>query len=114
MNGACQRLSASIRSQFQLRNLSHNLHLHQPRAGPTETLKQKIAEVEKKRKKKNKKDDGFVVLVPEGQKWLDTPSVPMTLTFIAIAIAAKLLYDVPIYLRISIFCSLLSFNSVVH
>ena len=112
MNGACQRLSASIRSQFQLRNLSHNLHLHQPRAGPTETLKQKIAELEKK-KKKNKKHDGFVVLVPEGQKWLDTPSVPVTLTFIAIAIGAKLLYDVLIYLRISTFCSLLSFNSIV-
>ena len=110
MNEACQRLSASIRSQFQLRNLSHNLHLHQPHAGPPKTLKQKIAELEKKRKK-NKRHDGIVALVLEGQKWLDTLSMPMTLTFIAIAIGAKLLYDIPIYLRI--ICSLLSFNSVV-
>ncbi|PON74888.1 cytoplasmic dynein 2 light intermediate chain [Parasponia andersonii] len=95
MNGAaCQRLSVSIRGQFQfqLRNLSHSLRLRQPRDGPTDTLKQKVAELEKKRRR-NKKNDGFVVLVPEGQKYLDTPTLPMTLTFIAIGIAAKLLYN---------------------
>ncbi|XP_062110202.1 uncharacterized protein LOC133822023 [Humulus lupulus] len=92
MNGACKKLSMLIQRQFQLRNVSHNLHLHhQPRNGPTESLKQKIAEFEKKRRKK-KKHDAFVVLVPEGQKYLDTPTLPMTLAFIGIAIGAKLLY----------------------
>ncbi|KAM6562113.1 hypothetical protein CsatB_022111 [Cannabis sativa] len=93
MNGACKKLSMLIQRQFQLRSVSHSLHLHhhQPRNGPTESLRQKVAEREKKRKK-IKKNDAFVVLVPEGLKYLDTPTLPMTLTFIGIAIAAKLLY----------------------
>ncbi|XP_024025724.1 uncharacterized protein LOC21386901 [Morus notabilis] len=88
MNRACQRLLVSIQSQFQSRNLSSQSH---GRLGvPTETLKRKIAELEKKRKTK-KKDGAILVPVPESQKYLDTATLPMTLTFVAIAVAAKLL-----------------------
>lgn len=80
-------MSVSIQRQFQSRNLSQS---HQPHNGPTETLKRKIAELEKKRKMK-KKVQAILVPVPESQKYLDTATLPMTLTFVAIAVGAKLL-----------------------
>ncbi|XP_048232692.1 uncharacterized protein LOC8289204 [Ricinus communis] len=62
------------------------------RDGPTETLKKRIAELEKnKRKKKNPKKDDVFVEVPESKSFLDTATLPMFLTVVGTALFAKLL-----------------------
>ncbi|KAF5191762.1 Tnfaip3-interacting protein like [Thalictrum thalictroides] len=67
-----------------------------PYDGPSETLKKEIAKLEMKRKKMKilKKDDLFVE-VRESTAYLDTMKLPMVLTFVAVALFAKLLmmYD---------------------
>ncbi|CAM8882533.1 unnamed protein product [Rhodiola kirilowii] len=62
---------------------------------PSQTLRKKIADIEKIRKKKNPKKDALFVEVPEGTAWLDTATMPMILTGVGIALFAKLLmmYD---------------------
>lgn len=67
-----------------------------PRDGPSETLKRKIAELEKIRKrKKSPKQDQLFVEVPESRSFLDTATMPMMLTVVGGALFAKLLmmYD---------------------
>ena len=61
------------------------------RDSPSETLKKKVAELEKIRKKKNPKKDQLFVEVPESMKYLDTATMPMVLTAVAIALFVKLL-----------------------
>lgn len=63
--------------------------------GPSETLKRKIAELEKIRKRKNPKKDKLFVEVPESKKFLDTATLPMILAAAGVALFAKLLmmYD---------------------
>ncbi|KAJ0111349.1 hypothetical protein Patl1_01804 [Pistacia atlantica] len=65
------------------------------RDGPSESLKGRIAELEKTRKKKNVKKNQVFVEVPESKSFLDTATMPMVLTVAAIALFAKLLmmYD---------------------
>ncbi|KAJ0052702.1 uncharacterized protein LOC116132971 [Pistacia vera] len=65
------------------------------RDGPSESLKGRIAELEKMRKKKNVKKNQVFVEVPESKSFLDTATMPMVLTVAAIALFAKLLmmYD---------------------
>lgn len=69
--------------QRQLSTLAHDV--------PTDTLKRKIARMEKIRKRRDPKKDQFFVEVPEGEKYLDTATWPMTLTAVGVAIFAKLL-----------------------
>lgn len=65
------------------------------RDGPSESLKTRVAELEKTRKRKNVKKNDVFVEVPESKSFLDTASLPMFLTVAAIALFAKLLmmYD---------------------
>lgn len=59
---------------------------------PTETLKKKVAELEKMRKKRtSRKKDQFIVEVPESKSFLDTATMPMILSAAGIALFAKLL-----------------------
>ncbi|KAE8681132.1 Rhamnose biosynthesis 1 [Hibiscus syriacus] len=68
------------------RRLFHSLS----RDGPSETLKIKIAEIRKARKKSPKKDQLFVE-VPDSRSFLDTATLPMVLAVAGIALFAKLL-----------------------
>lgn len=61
------------------------------RDGPTESLKSRIAEMEKIRRKKNPKKDELFVQVPESLSFLDTATMPMILTVVGTALFAKLL-----------------------
>ncbi|KAL6975507.1 hypothetical protein U1Q18_024303 [Sarracenia purpurea var. burkii] len=65
------------------------------RDSPSETLKRKVAELEKMRKRKNPKKDKLFVEVPESKSYLDTATMPLILTGVAVALFAKLLmmYD---------------------
>ncbi|KAJ4978110.1 hypothetical protein NE237_008890 [Protea cynaroides] len=63
---------------------------------PSETLKRKVAEMEKLRKKKrDPKKDEFFVETPGSKAFLDTMTMPMVLTAVACALFAKILmmYD---------------------
>ncbi|KAL3651737.1 hypothetical protein CASFOL_004739 [Castilleja foliolosa] len=76
-------------SQFYrgLHKLSHD--------GPSDTLKKKIAEIEKKKRTRNPKKNKLFVDVLESKKFLDTATMPMLLTVVGTAFFAKLLmmYD---------------------
>ncbi|XP_065869439.1 uncharacterized protein [Euphorbia lathyris] len=63
--------------------------------GPSDTLKRKIAEIQKRKKSKNSKKDELFVEVPESKAFLDTATMPMILTVVGTALVAKLLmmYD---------------------
>ncbi|KAI8027947.1 hypothetical protein LOK49_LG02G01622 [Camellia lanceoleosa] len=65
------------------------------RDGPSETVKRKVAELEKMRKRKNPKKNQLFVEVPEPKTFLDTATMPMILTAVGVALFAKLLmmYD---------------------
>ncbi|KAL2252227.1 uncharacterized protein LOC105167409 [Sesamum indicum] len=67
-----------------------NLHTLS-RDGPSDTLRRKVAELEKKRKKRNPKKNQLLVDVPESRSFLDTATMPMLLTVVGIALFAKLL-----------------------
>ncbi|KAK7362490.1 hypothetical protein VNO77_04605 [Canavalia gladiata] len=72
--------------------LLHTLRGH----APTETLKRKALESEKKRKtRKPKSKDQFIVQVPESLSYLDTATMPMIVVAVGVALFAKLLmmYD---------------------
>ncbi|XVE53027.1 hypothetical protein DITRI_Ditri02bG0172000 [Diplodiscus trichospermus] len=70
-----------------LHTLSHD--------GPSETLKKKVAEIEKMKQRKNPKKDQLFVEVPESRSFLDTAPLSMVLAVAGIALFAKLLmmYD---------------------
>lgn len=59
--------------------------------GPSEALRGKVAELEKLRKRRNPRKDQFFVQVPESLAYLDTATMPMILTMVAIALFAKIL-----------------------
>ncbi|XP_039001529.1 uncharacterized protein LOC120127766 [Hibiscus syriacus] len=62
------------------------------RNGPSETLKIKVAEVGKTRKRRNTRKDQLFVEVPESRSFLDTVTLSMVLSAVAgIAVFAKLL-----------------------
>ncbi|THF95307.1 hypothetical protein TEA_016849 [Camellia sinensis var. sinensis] len=65
------------------------------RDDPSETLKRKVAELEKMRKMKNPRKNQLFVQVPEPKTFLDTATMPMILTAVGVALFAKLLmmYD---------------------
>ncbi|XP_020203628.1 uncharacterized protein LOC109789149 [Cajanus cajan] len=59
---------------------------------PTETLKRKALELEKKRKtRRSKSKDQFIVPVPESLSYLDTATMPMVVAAVGIVVFAKLL-----------------------
>lgn len=63
---------------------------------PTETLRRKALELDKKRKtRRSKIKDQFIVPVPESLSYLDTATLPMVVAVVGIALFAKLLmmYD---------------------
>ncbi|CAI9102740.1 OLC1v1001059C1 [Oldenlandia corymbosa var. corymbosa] len=61
------------------------------RDGPTETLKKKVAEMEKYRKRRDPRKNQFSVEVPESRSFLDTATMPMILTVVGTALFAKIL-----------------------
>ncbi|XP_022718050.1 uncharacterized protein LOC111276567 isoform X2 [Durio zibethinus] len=61
------------------------------RDGPSEILKKKVAEMEKRKKRRNPKKDQLFVEVPESRSFLDTASLQMVLTVAGVALFAKLL-----------------------
>lgn len=68
------------------------LHTLSPDTLPRETLRKKIAESEKiRRKRKGPRRDEFIVNVPGNTEFLDTPTMPMILIAVGIAVFAKLL-----------------------
>ncbi|KAL5798147.1 hypothetical protein ACOSQ2_002967 [Xanthoceras sorbifolium] len=86
MYGVCQKVFL----------VQRRLHLHTlSRDGPSESLKRRVAELGKMRKRRNAKKDEVFVEVPESKKFLDTATMPMVLTVAAIALFAKVLmmYD---------------------
>ncbi|KAF9624951.1 hypothetical protein IFM89_016199 [Coptis chinensis] len=89
-------MSGTLLLLLGTRRQAHTWSHHQNHQGPTETLRKQVAELEKKRKKKKslKKDD-FFVEVKENNAYLDTMKMPMVLTFVAVALFAKVLmmYD---------------------
>ncbi|KAH9610583.1 hypothetical protein KSS87_000868 [Heliosperma pusillum] len=58
---------------------------------PSESLKRKIADLQKKRKSRNPKKNELFVEVPESRSFLDTATIPMMLTAVGVALFAKLL-----------------------
>lgn len=63
--------------------------------GPSESLRRKIAELERTRKaRKRPEKDQLFVEVPESKAYLDTASMPMILTVVGVALFAKLLFMV--------------------
>nr|ACU18584.1 unknown [Glycine max] len=72
------------------------LHTLRGGAAPSETLKRRALELEKKRKTRHSKTkDQFIVTAPESLSFLDTATIPMYFAAIGIALLAKLLmtYD---------------------
>ncbi|KAL2560365.1 hypothetical protein AAZV13_20G018801 [Glycine max] len=68
------------------------LHTLRGGAAPSETLKRRALELEKKRKTRHSKTkDQFIVTVPESLSFLDTATIPMYFAAIGIALLAKLL-----------------------
>ncbi|CAL0331275.1 unnamed protein product [Lupinus luteus] len=68
--------------------------LHTIRGGdvPSETLKRNVLELDKKRKmRKSKSKDQFIVTVPESMSYLDTVTFPMVVFAVGVAAFAKLL-----------------------
>lgn len=59
--------------------------------GPSETLRKKITEIEKVKKRKNPRKHQVFVEVPEPKSFLDTATMPMILTVVGCALVAKLL-----------------------
>ncbi|TYH29882.1 hypothetical protein ES288_A01G048300v1 [Gossypium darwinii] len=59
--------------------------------GPSETLKKKVPEIERTRKRRNPKKAQLFVEVPESRSFLDTATLPMYLAVAGIALFAKLL-----------------------
>ncbi|XP_020587344.1 uncharacterized protein LOC110029406 [Phalaenopsis equestris] len=63
---------------------------------PSDILRSRIMERERfRQRRRNPSRDEFFVQVPEGSRWLDTATMPMVLTAVAIALFAKVLmmYD---------------------
>ncbi|XP_027163822.1 uncharacterized protein LOC113764001 [Coffea eugenioides] len=60
-------------------------------AGPSEVLKKRIAEMERKRKRRDPRKNQLFVEVPESKSFLDTATMPMILTVAGTALFAKLL-----------------------
>ncbi|XP_061356019.1 uncharacterized protein LOC133300479 [Gastrolobium bilobum] len=59
---------------------------------PTQTLKRKALDLEKKRKiRKSKTKDQFIVEVPESMSYLDTATMPMIAGAVGVAVFAKIL-----------------------
>ncbi|KZV46360.1 hypothetical protein F511_07912 [Dorcoceras hygrometricum] len=66
-----------------------------PRDRPSNTLKMKVAEIQKNKRIRHPKKNKLFVEVPESRSYLDTPTMPMILTVVGTALFAKLLmmYD---------------------
>jgi hypothetical protein len=70
--------------------------------GPSESLRRKIAELERTRKaRKSPEKDQLFVEVPESKAYLDTASMPMILTVVGVALFAKILFMVLFFFSFS-------------
>ncbi|KAL4185758.1 hypothetical protein AMTRI_Chr10g7540 [Amborella trichopoda] len=58
---------------------------------PSETLKRRIAEINKKKLLLREKKNEFIVYVPESSAYLDTATMPMVLVAVGFALLAKIL-----------------------
>ncbi|XP_074285838.1 uncharacterized protein LOC141611241 [Silene latifolia] len=58
---------------------------------PSESLKRKVADLQKRRRLRNPKKNELFVEVPESRSFLDTATMPMMLTAVGVALFAKLL-----------------------
>ncbi|CAL1381392.1 unnamed protein product [Linum trigynum] len=78
-----------------LASCERGLHMLSRGDGPSETLRRRVSELEKLRKRKNPRKHELFVQVPESLKFLDTATMPMILTVVGTALVAKLLmmYD---------------------
>ncbi|KAK4429220.1 hypothetical protein Salat_1222300 [Sesamum alatum] len=100
-SGEDGRPAASLWNRHSVADLARKAILHSSsternlhtlsRDGPSDTLKRKVAELEKKRKQRNPKKNQLLVDVPESRSFLDTATMPMLLTVVGIALFAKLL-----------------------
>lgn len=82
---------------------------------PTEALKKKALELEKKRKKRaSKTKDQFIVTVPESLSYLDTASLPMIGVAVGIAVFAKLLMMVIALFNQLHFLAHYMFDEITH
>ncbi|KAK7400713.1 hypothetical protein VNO78_11993 [Psophocarpus tetragonolobus] len=92
-----QNLASNCLGCIETMNAVRHRLLHTLRGdAPTETLKRKSLELEKKRKMRQPKSkDQFIVTVPESLAFLDTATMPMVAAAVGIALFAKLLmmYD---------------------
>lgn len=75
-----------------------------------ETVLPVVAELRKMRRERNVKKDDVFVEVPEPEVWLDSATLPMFLTVVAIALFAKLLMIVMISSCIFMFSVLVLFS----
>ncbi|XP_042037266.1 uncharacterized protein LOC121783301 [Salvia splendens] len=80
MHGVRQTLNQMSRKLHKLAN-----------GGPSDTLKRKVAELEKKRKRRHPNKEDLYVDVPESRAWLDTATMPLVLTAVGTALFAKIL-----------------------
>lgn len=65
---------------------------------PTETLRKKITDLQKSKKRRNPIKNQFLVEVPESRSYLDTATMPMFLAVVGIALFAKVLMMVSLLL----------------
>ncbi|XP_051114532.1 uncharacterized protein LOC127240106 [Andrographis paniculata] len=78
------------RVRWTISQLCRKLHT-KSHDGPSDTLKRKVSELEKKKRRKNPKKNQLFVDVPESKSFLDTATMPMILIAVGTAIFAKLL-----------------------
>lgn len=81
---------SGIRGMF-FQTCKKKLHTLSRDAGPSEILKKRIAEIEKKRKRRDPRKNQLFVEVPESKSFLDTATMPMILTVAGTALFVKLL-----------------------
>lgn len=85
-------LLVTMSRQSQLFTLLRR-RFHSPSSSdaPTETLRKRITDLQKSKKRRNPIKNQFLVEVPESRSYLDTATMPMFLAVVGIALFAKVL-----------------------
>lgn len=71
--------------------LKRRFHSPSSSDAPTETLRKKLTDLQKSKKRRNPIKNQFLVEVPESRSYLDTATMPMFLAVVGIALFAKVL-----------------------
>ncbi|KAH0917553.1 hypothetical protein HID58_025213, partial [Brassica napus] len=71
--------------------LRRRFHSPSSSDAPTETLRKRITDLQKSKKRRNPIKNQFLVEVPESRSYLDTATMPMFLAVVGIALFAKVL-----------------------